>query len=86
MALRVKWIDGGREPQCASNPQYPDGIAIDLSQGADRACQTSLRYPAPRCGHHLVTCRVCKQRVIVSTAGRLDDPTSVKVACLEIKH
>jgi len=80
-ALKVKWIDGGKEPQCAPNPAYPDGIDIDLSEGAERACSTELDHPAMRIGHYLVMCRTCGQRVALTTAGRADDPRSVKLAC-----
>lgn len=81
-ALKVKWIDGKREPECPPNPDYPHGIDIDVSNGASKTCTTALRYPALRCGHHLVQCRVCKQRVMVTTAGRADDPRTVKIACM----
>lgn len=80
-ALRVKWIDAGREPKCAPNPDYPNGVDLDVSNGAAKTCTAPLRYPALRCGHHVVECRVCKQRVHVTTAGRADDPKSVKIAC-----
>jgi hypothetical protein len=86
MNLRVKWLDGGREPQLAPNPQYPTGVDIDMSGGVDRTCETKLRYPAPRCGAHEITCRTCKKRVLVSTAGRIDDPRSVRIACDPVKH
>lgn len=81
-ALNVKWIDGGREPQCAPNPNYPNGIDLDMSKGAAKTCTANLRYPALRIGHHIVTCPVCKQRVSVTTAGRVDDPKTVKLACM----
>lgn len=81
MALRAKWIDGGKEPSVAPNPSYPDGVDIDMSQNAAATCATDLEYPAMRIGHHLVTCKKCGLRVAVTTAGRSDDPRSVKVAC-----
>lgn len=80
-ALRSFWVDRGREPQCPPNPAHPLGIDVDLSDGAALACKTVLTYPAPRCGLHVVTCAVCGLRVAVTTAGRPDDPRSVKVAC-----
>jgi hypothetical protein len=80
MTLKATWIDSGREPKSPPNPKFPDGVDIDLSRG-QRSCQVPLDYPAPRCGYHLVVCRTCKLRVVVTTAGRRDDPRSVKVAC-----
>jgi DNA-directed RNA polymerase subunit RPC12/RpoP len=79
--MKIEWIDAGREPSCKPNPAYPDGIDIDLSRGASVRCQTALPYPARRCGAYVVECPVCGIRVMVTTAGRPDDPRSVKIAC-----
>ena len=80
MALSVEWKDSGREPQCAPNPAYPVGIDVDLSEGAE-SCSVALPYPAQRCGVYIVECDKCGKRVGVTTAGRPDDPRSVKVGC-----
>jgi len=80
--LRARWFDSGRAPQCEPDPEYPNGIDIDASRGAPATCTVQLKYPAPRCGQYLITCDTCKQVVVVSTAGRPDDPKSVKLACL----
>lgn len=78
----VEWIDAGREPQCAPNPAYPDGIDLDATQGSGApSCLAALPYPARRCGRYEVTCKVCHLRVAVTTAGRPDDPRSVRVPC-----
>lgn len=79
----VEWRDAGREPQCAPNPEYPDGIDVDVSGGASRTCLLNLNYPAQRCGAYVIDCRKCGLRVAVSTAGRPDDPRSVLLACKE---
>ena len=79
--LSVQWIDRGREPKVAPNPAYHDGIDLDLTDGAEEWCQTVLRYPAKRCGIYVIECAVCGLRVGVTTAGRPDDPRSVKLAC-----
>lgn len=81
MALKIKWLDGRREPQNPPDPRYPDGIDIDGSAGAMIACSTALPYPARRCGQYLVQCDTCGQRVVLTTAGRRDDPRSLRVAC-----
>lgn len=31
---KVQWIDGRRAPQCAPNPSYPLGIALNAAGGA----------------------------------------------------
>ncbi len=79
--LEVTWIDHHREPQCVPDPAFPEGRDTDLSQGAARSCATRLPYPAKRCGMFLVVCPRCNLRVTVTTAGRPDDPRSLKVAC-----
>ena len=80
-ALSVEWRDAGREPQCAPNAAYPEGIDVDGSLGAPITCETALPYPAPRCGLYIVRCPICDASVGVTTAGRPDDPRSDKIAC-----
>jgi hypothetical protein len=83
MTLKVTWIDHGREPKCPPNPAYPEGIDLDASRGATDTCETKLEpYPTPRCGLFAVVCDECGQTVMITTAGRPDDPRSVKLACV----
>ena len=82
MPLAVRWIDAGRKPQYDSDPRYPNGGAVDASDGADTTCQVALPYPAPQCGAFVVECPECGARAVITTAGRADDPVSVRVACL----
>jgi len=77
----VKWIDRFREPRDPPNPDYPRGLDWDVSKGAARTCLVRLPYPAKRCGFYVVTCDLCHLRIVVTTAGRPDDPRSVKLAC-----
>jgi hypothetical protein len=79
--LKARWIDWGREPKCPANPAYPHGQDIDLTKGAKVACVTPLPYPAMRCGYFVVTCDACSFSAAITTAGRPDDPRSVKVPC-----
>lgn len=95
--LRVEWFDEGREPQHAPDPRYPNGIdidqttheRIDVKSGTidtfdpdRRSCFTFLRpYPAPRIGKFIVRCETCALLAIVTTAGRRDDPRSVRLPC-----
>lgn len=79
--LTVRWVDHEREPQCEPDPHYPNGKDIDISAGAPAACQVALPYPAKRCGIYMVECDVCRQAIGVTTAGRPDDPRSLKIAC-----
>ena len=80
-SLTVKWLDSGREPQCAPNPAYPKGIDVDVSDGATRTCSTDIPYPARRCGVYVVRCKVCGYSAGITTAGRPDDPRSVTLPC-----
>ena len=79
--MRLTFIDSGREPKNAPNPNYPDGMDIDISRGASKCCIVELPYPAPRCGQWMIGCDECQQVNIVTAAGRIDDPRSVKIAC-----
>lgn len=79
-ALTVEWIDSGREPRCPPNPGFPAGIDIDVSDGK-ASCQVALPYPAKRCGSYIVKCRLCGYAAACTTAGRPDDPRSIKIPC-----
>ena len=81
--FKIDWIDSYREPKQKPNPLYPNGQDIDASAGAMITCETALPYPAPRCGHFLILCRTCDQNIVVTTAGRPDDPRSLKIGCVK---
>ena len=80
--FNIDWMDSGREPQCDPNPAYPKGKDIDGSAGAKQSCTVMLPYPAKRCGTYVIHCYRCGVRVGVTTAGRPDDPRSIKIGCL----
>lgn len=80
----IEWHDAGREPKAAPNPDYPNGIDLDVSNGADPSCFIKLAYPARRVGRYHIKCKTCGWTGVVTTAGRRDDPRSVKVACLSV--
>lgn len=85
--MKIEWTDGYREPKVAPNPAYPDGIDLDMTGGqGGKTCVTDLPYPARRCGHYTVECETCGLRVVITTAGRADDPRSVTLACLSKTH
>lgn len=77
----IDWLDAGSEPTQKPNPNFPEGIDLDLSAGAETTCSTPLPYPAKRIGAYVIECRACGRRVGCTTAGRPDDPRSVKLAC-----
>lgn len=79
----IEWVDHFREPQCAPDPYFPKGKDVDISRDAEAACKTDLPYPAKRCGAFIVECKTCGQRIAITTAGRPDDPRSLKLACIK---
>jgi hypothetical protein len=80
--IHIHWIDRGRDPTQPPNPAYPDGIDIDLTGGnSGKSCRTALPYPAKRVGYYVATCARCKFKAIVTTAGRPDDPRSIRLPC-----
>lgn len=80
-AMKIEWIDHKREPQCAPDPAYPNGKDIDNGGRQAPGCWTDLPYPAKRCGLYIVECERCGYRVAITTAGRSDDPRSVRIPC-----
>lgn len=79
--FEIYWADAGREPKVKPDPAYPNGIDLDLTNGRLSYCETVLAYPTPRCGAYHIKCRVCGITALITTAGRADDPRSVKLAC-----
>ena len=80
--IRVKWVDSGREPQCDPSPDYPKGRDIGIFDGtSENICVASLPYPARRCGYFWIHCKTCNFSVVLTTAGRPDDPRSIALPC-----
>lgn len=82
--FKIDWLDAGREPQCAPNPAYPEGIDIPSPRHGEEGfkfCVVKLPYPAKRCGTYIVECTRCGFFVGVTTAGRPDDPRSIEIEC-----
>lgn len=77
----VDWMDAHREATYPADPAYLNGAAIDVALDAPKACRVQLSYPALRCGLWVITCRQCAFSIAVATAGRADDPCSVRVPC-----
>lgn len=79
--FQIEWLDAEREPKCKPNPAYPEGVDLDVSNGAAKTCTTPLPYPAKRIGAYVITCEVCGYRAGCTTAGRPDDPRSITIPC-----
>jgi len=86
--FKIDWIDSGREPQCPPNPDFPNGIDVKLAGvfSGVPTCTVLLPYPARRCGHYMVKCKVCGVSVAITTAGRPDDPRSATIPCAQAKR
>lgn len=77
----ITWVDRKRWPQDKPDPAFPEGVDIDLTQGGSPSCGSPLPYPAKRCGLFYVECRRCRANAVITTAGRVDDPRSVRIRC-----
>lgn len=82
----VDWIDHGREPRCLPDPVYPEGKDVDATNNRKPACKVTLPYPALRCGAYIIECRSCGLRASLTTAGRPDDPRSVRLPCKRLRE
>jgi hypothetical protein len=80
----VKFTPSGRgKAQCPPNPAFPNGLTVNLAQEGQPSCTFILPYPAPECGHFLVSCTKCPRRLAVTAAGRADDPVSITIPCTQ---
>jgi hypothetical protein len=81
-AVTIEWMDGHRYPREAPDPRYPRGMDVDLASPEDKlTCTVDLPCPAKRCGLYRLRCQICDQRIALTTAGRPDDPRSVRIPC-----
>ena len=80
--MELTFLDSGREPQCAPDPQFPDGKVLDFGMGQNvQRCVLEVPYPAPRCGAYQIHCSECGVTVALTVAGRRDDPRTVALPC-----
>lgn len=87
MTIDVKFNDSGREPKEKPDSKFPNGRDINLAPHAlAKVCCRNLPYPAPRCGTYSIRCRECNFTVLVTVAGRADDPRTITLPCKEIRH
>lgn len=70
-------------PQCPANPAYPNGVDVDRVMLGVASCKTELPYPAPERLIWRVRCRRCGYVLLITAAGRPDDPRSVTLPCKE---
>jgi hypothetical protein len=82
----ITFVPSGRgKAQCPSNPDYPDGIHLDArTKPGEAYCLVELPYPAPECGQFHVQCGRCSLSLLITAAGRPDDPRSLRIPCLEV--
>jgi hypothetical protein len=82
MTIDVVFLDSGRDPTEKTNPDFPDGVLVNLAPHAlAKTCTRNVPYPAPRFGVYSITCRKCKLNVAITVAGRTDDPNAVTLPC-----
>lgn len=71
----------GRKATCEPDPAYPDGMVVDVASEGQSACSVELTYPAPEVGVWLLECSICGLSAVITAAGRVDDPKSVRAPC-----
>lgn len=76
----IDWADAHREATYPADPTYPFGCSIDVALDAPRACRAQLPS-AVRIGTWVVRCTLCGYVIALASAGRRDDPRSVRVPC-----
>lgn len=83
----ITWHSHNKRAQCEPNPDYPEGMDIDITNKENEAnCFVELPYPAEECGVWLVRCKTCGAVNGATAAGRPDDPKSFKFPCTPRKE
>jgi len=78
----IRWIDCEHETCRPADPRYPNGRDINnAATDLAAACTVKLPYPAKRAGQYRVVCTRCGLYILCATAGRADDPRSLRLAC-----
>jgi hypothetical protein len=70
-------------PQSPPNPAYPKGIDVREAAPGVASCRADLPYPVPEQLFWSICCRQCGRTLMVTVAGRADDPRSVPIPCGE---
>jgi len=79
---KVEWIDSGRTAKDKPNPAFPDGRHVGPVGTPMKHCVVPLRRALDkRIGCHRIVCDRCGQTVLVTAAGRPDDPISCTLIC-----
>lgn len=61
---------------------HPNGVDMDATGFRPvNTCLARLPYPAKGPGAHILACRMCGQRMVVTAEGKPDDARSVRMAC-----
>lgn len=81
MKHTVEFIDLEREPRHQFLREHMHGLDLDLSRGVEDVCVVPVPWPAERCGYWMIRCAFCGLSTMITAAGRVDDPRSVKLAC-----
>lgn len=81
--FEIKFLSHHRKPKCAPNPAFPDGMDVDLTQGAKVACLANVPYPAECCGIWIVKCSKCGFTAAITAADRPDDVRTAAIPCKE---
>jgi hypothetical protein len=82
MKHQIEFVPNGRgKARNPPDPHYPKGVDVDLTLGKSPSCLVKLPYPAPECGHFLIRCSLCDFSVVLTAAGRVDDPVQVEMPC-----
>ena len=83
MTLHAHWVGEGRKAEYPPDPRYPLGVPVDCTEGQP-GCEVALQYPAPCVGKWWISCDTCGTTAIVTAAGRVDDPHTVRLRCLAV--
>jgi len=77
----VQWTGTGRKAQHPPDRRFPHGVEIRTNSPGRPYCVVFPPYPAKEIGTWTISCQKCGLVIVVTAAGRPDDPNTVYLGC-----
>jgi hypothetical protein len=67
--------------KCQPDPNFPNGMIAEARIPGLAHCYVKIPYPSPEIGWVHIRCKECDVTMLLTVAGRADDPVAAAVTC-----